>query len=337
MRRIVPNYYNDFRCIGGACRHNCCIGWEIGIDDETAEIYAHTQGELGERLQKAMKRGDDGCSFTLCEDGRCPFLNGDRLCDIILEMGEENLSQICSDHPRFRADYADVTEVGLGLVCEEAARLILMQREPVTFLEFPEGGEEIPLTDREAAVIAARDALIAAAQDRTRTIRARMTEIARRVGLDGIDLTSENWIGFFQDLEKMEDTSDENLARLMTGICDGVVPRTEEAPRAFEIPGEQALVYFLYRYLAHSEDAEDFRARVGFALLGTGMLLDLWRLFVTETDPRDREQTLVEHARRFSQEVEYSEENVERILHALRLEIRDRDRAAISSLSARKR
>ena len=30
--KLVPTYFNEFACIGGACEDNCCIGWEIGID-----------------------------------------------------------------------------------------------------------------------------------------------------------------------------------------------------------------------------------------------------------------------------------------------------------------
>ena len=35
----VPTYFNEFACIGGACEDNCCIGWEVDIDDESLEVY----------------------------------------------------------------------------------------------------------------------------------------------------------------------------------------------------------------------------------------------------------------------------------------------------------
>jgi len=39
MKEIFPNYYDKFTCIAGACKHNCCIGWEIDIDESTMELY----------------------------------------------------------------------------------------------------------------------------------------------------------------------------------------------------------------------------------------------------------------------------------------------------------
>ena len=39
MTEIFPNYYDKFKCIADKCRHSCCIGWEIDIDDDTMELY----------------------------------------------------------------------------------------------------------------------------------------------------------------------------------------------------------------------------------------------------------------------------------------------------------
>ena len=46
-----PDYYEKFRCIGGACPDTCCAGWEVDIDEETAEYYLQQEGEFGERLR----------------------------------------------------------------------------------------------------------------------------------------------------------------------------------------------------------------------------------------------------------------------------------------------
>ena len=52
MLHIVPDYYKEFRCIAGACRHSCCIGWKIDIDAASAARYAAVGGELGCRLRQ---------------------------------------------------------------------------------------------------------------------------------------------------------------------------------------------------------------------------------------------------------------------------------------------
>ena len=36
MRVTVPDYYEDFRCLAGACPHTCCEKWEVVIDEDTA-------------------------------------------------------------------------------------------------------------------------------------------------------------------------------------------------------------------------------------------------------------------------------------------------------------
>ena len=67
--------------------------------------------------------------FKLGVNERCPFLNNNGLCDIIINLGEDMLCQICSDHPRFRNFYECFTEIGLGLTCEAAAKIILTKKE----------------------------------------------------------------------------------------------------------------------------------------------------------------------------------------------------------------
>ena len=39
MKEVFPNYYKKFKCIKDKCKHNCCIGWEIDIDEDTMDLY----------------------------------------------------------------------------------------------------------------------------------------------------------------------------------------------------------------------------------------------------------------------------------------------------------
>ena len=125
MRLIGPEDMQAFRCLAGACRHTCCRGWEIDVDEESAARYRTAEGAIGERLRANLETDETGTHFRLDAQERCPFLNGEGLCDLILEMGEDALCQICRDHPRFRNFYSDHVEIGLGLVCEAAARQVV--------------------------------------------------------------------------------------------------------------------------------------------------------------------------------------------------------------------
>lgn len=112
----------EFKCIADKCRHTCCAGWEIDIDDETYELYQKLPGEMGDKIRASIEDGH----FVLDEDERCPFLNENNLCLIILNLGEDYLCDICHEHPRFYIENElGEYECGYGLSCEEAARLTL--------------------------------------------------------------------------------------------------------------------------------------------------------------------------------------------------------------------
>ena len=121
----VPDYYEEFACIAGACTGSCCDGWEIDIDDASREYYSSVGGEIGERLREKLYQGEDGeYRFRLGERGRCPFLNAEGLCDIYAALGEEALSEVCTDFPRFSLSYGHVMQRILSVSCEEVGRII---------------------------------------------------------------------------------------------------------------------------------------------------------------------------------------------------------------------
>lgn len=123
MREIVPDYYFEFKCIADKCKHTCCAGWEIDIDEVSLERYkADGLGHIS---------CDDEPHFILDKNERCPYLNENNLCELIIKHGEGYLCSICTDHPRFRNYWENLTETGLGMCCEAAARLILTRNKPM--------------------------------------------------------------------------------------------------------------------------------------------------------------------------------------------------------------
>jgi len=303
MKLIAPDCYPRFACIAGACRHSCCIGWEIDIDEDTREYYRTVPGEIGRRLAKNIADGEEGSCFRLGEGERCPFLNRDNLCDLILTLGEDALCQICDDHPRFRNFYADRTEIGLGLCCEAAGRLILLQREPARLTVIDDDGENDLPDEAEAGLLALRDELTAIAQDRSRPIDARLGEILSRSGLSP-DRSPARWAEFLGTLERLDDAWADRLNELAA---------SEARPgEEWDIPFEQLLVYLLYRHLPGALDDGELPARIAFAALMTDLLRTLFA-----AQPQQDEETLIELVRLFSSEIEYSDENIGAILEEL--------------------
>ena len=149
MKLRIPDFYDSFHCTGSDCPDNCCIGWELDIDEDTYEYYKNVPGEFGDRLRANMESARDAGdstdvlgdgndarrSFRLEVSGRCPFLNQKNLCDIVLNLGEEALCRICTDYPRYTFEWAGVTEKSLTLSCPEAERLTFLNDIPISFKE----------------------------------------------------------------------------------------------------------------------------------------------------------------------------------------------------------
>ena len=146
----APDYYPHFRCIADACRHSCCVGWEIDIDPDTRAAYAAVGGDIGAKLADEIDDSTDPAHFRLTADERCPFLRNDGLCELILTLGEDSLCQICADHPRFRNFFSGRTELGLGLCCEAAGALILSQPAPMQIIPAHTGWRHFAASRRTA-------------------------------------------------------------------------------------------------------------------------------------------------------------------------------------------
>lgn len=123
MQIRYPEYYKKFRCLAGECPDTCCAGWEIPVDRESEKRYHAVQKEnhrFGRKLRKYIKNGQ-----IMSESRVCPFLDGEKLCEIYKEMGPDALCRTCRRHPRHREDYGNLHEILLLLSCPEAARLVL--------------------------------------------------------------------------------------------------------------------------------------------------------------------------------------------------------------------
>lgn len=137
---ISPTFFRNFACKADKCRHTCCQKWVINIDAESAEKYRNTKGPLGEELQAWMSTDEaDNPCFKLNEKGYCHFLNKQGLCRLVLEKGPKFLCQICRDHPRFYVYSCDEpldredTLAGTGLACEETVEQLMAEDGEIVF------------------------------------------------------------------------------------------------------------------------------------------------------------------------------------------------------------
>ncbi len=303
MKLIAPNYYPRFCCIADKCRHSCCIGWEIDVDDESRERYRAMTDDFGKRLNAFIEEGEVP-HFRMGADGRCSLLNENGLCDLITAKGEGALCQICADHPRYRNFYQDRTEIGLGLCCEAAALLILGQEEPVRLTVLEDDGAPIVPDGEEAELLAFRDECTAIMQDRGYAVDIRLELLLDRVEAVAPIGPEAEW---FRGLERLDPAWD--------GLLDTLGGEWDELPH-LSAAFEQFAVYLLYRHLPGALEDGDVAGRVKFVALNTRLLMALCHAHAA----RHGACTLAdcaELARMWSAEVEYDEDNVNALLDML--------------------
>lgn len=310
---VYPDYYPEFRCSASACKHNCCIGWEIDIDEESVKKYSAVEGEMGRLLRDNTAHGEDA-HFILGSDGRCPFLNGSNLCELILRGGEDMLCSICADHPRFRTFLSDRTELGLGLCCETAGQLILGSRRPVRLLS--EGEADGTPDSGEAELLALRDGVIAVLQNRVLPLCDRTEQALAMCTAIEPDGPIGEWIPLFLGLERLDERWTVLLEQLLLDAGQTDHAAFNEAMKGREHEYEQLLVYFIYRHFMTALYDGDTGGKAAFALLGTRLVYELGAMQFTKTGHFGLLDQ-VETARMYSSEIEYSQENLDALFDFL--------------------
>ncbi|MGG2063833.1 hypothetical protein [Bacillus sp. S14(2024)] len=62
---LVPQYMQQFSCIGSECEDSCCIGWRVDVDEDTYKKYQKSRDlELKPLLKKNVTRQRSNPSST---------------------------------------------------------------------------------------------------------------------------------------------------------------------------------------------------------------------------------------------------------------------------------
>ncbi|MDO5123045.1 MAG: flagellin lysine-N-methylase [Eubacteriales bacterium] len=304
MLKVYPDYYGEFTCIADKCRHNCCIGWEIDIDLNTYGFYRSQGGEFARRFAENIRHGDTPC-FIPDENERCPFLNGKNLCDIITEFGEEHLCEICRQHPRFHNEFTDRTESGLGLACEECARIIILRQEPMMLIN----SETSPCEE-----ISLRDDIIKLLQNRDLTVAERFSGALYTLNTEPAKVTLLSFARFLFSLERLSTEWDRLLAFFISNCKEEENPEFARHMSSRMTEYENFAVYLIYRHFACNKSS--CRQVAKFAELMYRFLYCAAKLIFEKTGDFTRENQ-VELMRLFSSEIEYSDENLRIILDSI--------------------
>ena len=344
----VPDYYDDFKCIGGSCSDSCCIGWELDIDEESYEAYKKVEGSFGDRLRKSMVDGSDEtdeCNTFRLNGNRCPFLNDENLCDIYINLGEKSLCKVCTEYPRFTVEYEKTREKSMALSCEVVGKLLFSREDKIKFLEkeIPDEvifEESLPMFTGVIEYI--RDRSIEILQDRSRDIYDRINNFlsfvskAQEIINEGAE--DEDLITVIADIKVEEATSKKaSLTSFLEEVCcllgelyvlgnewvqvysEFKTSLNEEVIKEFEkcrknikmldIWYENLMVYFVFRYFTKGVYDCDVISRAKFAFLGFFTIRGLAALRYNK-NLRFNLDDMIDVAKAYSKEVEHSEGNI---------------------------
>lgn len=306
MEIVKPKYFNSFKCIAGRCPDTCCAGWDVEIDDASAEKYKSETGCLKQYFDKHLTTDEDGYIFSLV-DGRCPMLDENNLCRIQLENGETALCDTCRLFPRYFDDYGEIRETGLGLGCPEAARILLSPETDVELDRTVKSPDRIYnlLTEK-------REEFFTILDNKNFDLKMKLSAVLFSAAefqsdIDKVDLLGGDSSVEFSEcinvLEKMEYISDKRKGRLISLSEEKAIYHNSE-----KFAGDivRLFKYYLMRYMMTACFDLDLLTKVKygiFACIITERLYDS----VPELSFDERVRILYG----YSKEVEYSQINLD--------------------------
>jgi len=139
---LIPEYMETFTCIGGDCEDTCCVGFRVELDRKTYEHYKTLEDDdLQADIEAFVRPLDEQQTekrfgyIEKQEDGRCSFMNETNLCKLHLRHGSDALGIICHTYPRIVNIVDDTPEQSASISCPEIARLALLNKDGIRFVE----------------------------------------------------------------------------------------------------------------------------------------------------------------------------------------------------------
>lgn len=293
MKLYAPKYYSRFSCIADKCKHSCCVGWEIDIDRETMDTYNSLEGQYAQAIRDSIDIVGTP-RFSLVNE-RCPHLSDNGLCKIITEMDQSLLCHICREHPRFYNDTPSGKEVGIGMSCEEACRIILTSDDYSEFIEIDDIDGYPDLTRFDTIFL--RNKIYSVLKNREIPYNERLSKIYKEFDILPSVQSDIGWNEVLTSLEYL-DGSHRNLFSSYSS--------DPSSSARHEDLLERALAYFVFRHCGDALDESEYRYSLGLCLFLERLLASV--LKKTESDYIE---SCFELARILSEEIEYCEENVD--------------------------
>ena len=299
MKILAPKYYLDFKCVADKCSHSCCVGWEIDVDESSLQKYKQEKSEYAKEIVKSIKRRPTP-HFKLKGKGRCYHLDKRGLCKIITNLGEDFLCDICREHPRFYSSTPFGLEVGLGLSCEEACKIILSSD---TFADLIQVGEDSSLQEEFTFnPIEIRNEMLNVLNRSNSSYADKIRSLQDKFSVSLQILSDLEWKKLLKSLEYLNKSHKKLFLSFSSSLY---------ASPKIDAYLERALAYFIYRYVTKAESMQEIKSYLGLCLFLERLLCSIF----THNGVESLEDA-IPLAVALSEEIEYSEDNLE----AIRLE-----------------
>jgi lysine-N-methylase len=273
------------------------------IDDNTLSRYKAEKSNFKNDLKRGINFKKS--KFNADKNGRCAFLNDKGLCEIIINLGEESLCQVCRDHPRFRSFFGDRIETGLGFCCEEATRIILNYKGKIEPILISDDKKENELDFRQQKILEFRENALDIVQDRAISINQRLGNLLRLCKADFGKKQFKKLIKLFLSFERL----DKSWAKRLKNILKK--PFVYETDENLSLFAEQFLSNCLYRHVNGAEDTISARARTIACVFSWWIIKS-----IIESEKQGEKQDLgliADVIRAYSAEVEYSQKNLDKL------------------------
>ena len=137
---IAPRHVERFQCIGSACEDDCCHGWRVSVDRDHARRFLKVLDSPVERdrFRDAIEVQENWATNPQAyailkrhDDGRCVYLDEDRLCGVQKRHGGDVLWDTCATYPRLFGRTGNRLEVWAAPSCPEVARQLLLHDDAI--------------------------------------------------------------------------------------------------------------------------------------------------------------------------------------------------------------
>ena len=137
---LVPDYFPEFKCKMGACRHSCCEGWPVtvSLEEYFRLLNVECGTELRERIDASLRllpqrTPDEYAEISHDYTGQCQLRMADGRCALHAEAGEDALAPLCRLYPRGVRSEGGF-ECACACSCEKTLELLAERKTPLRFI-----------------------------------------------------------------------------------------------------------------------------------------------------------------------------------------------------------